>query len=124
MQSPDSPASCGVNCFDGHRFNNYKAQSHTPDIIITDYMMPVTDGMEMSRQLRTQEATNHIPIIMLSAKTDDESKIHGMETGIDDYMEKPFSADLLRARLNNIMARQENMWRYFHMTPTEWRKRT
>ena len=79
MQSPESPASCGVNCFDGHRFNNYKAQSHTPDIIITDYMMPVTDGMEMSRQLRTQEATNHIPIIMLSAKTDDDSKIHGME---------------------------------------------
>ena len=90
-----------------------KAQSHTPDIIITDYMMPVTDGMEMSKQLRTQEATNHIPIIMLSAKTDDDSKIHGMETGIDDYMEKPFSADLLRARLNNIMARQENMRRYF-----------
>ena len=38
MQSLDSPASCGVNCFDGHRFNNYKAQSHTPDMIITDYM--------------------------------------------------------------------------------------
>ena len=38
MQGPDSPASCGVNCFDSHRFNNYKAQSHTPDMIITDYM--------------------------------------------------------------------------------------
>ena len=37
-RAPDSPASCGVNCFDGHRFNNYKAQSHTPDMIITDYM--------------------------------------------------------------------------------------
>ena len=90
-----------------------KALALAPDIIISDLMMPVMDGMEMSKQLRTNEATSHIPIIMLSAKTDDESKIAGMETGIDDYMEKPFSADLLRARLKNIMARQENMQRYF-----------
>lgn len=89
------------------------ADSCTPDIIITDYMMPVMDGMEMAQLLRNNVATSHIPIIILSARTDYESKILGMDTGIDDYIEKPFSADILRARIRNIIARQENMRVYF-----------
>lgn len=89
------------------------AKDSTPDIIITDYMMPVMDGMEMAQLLRNNVETSHIPIIMLSAKTDRESKILGMDTGIDDYIDKPFSADILRARIRNIIARQENMREYF-----------
>lgn len=84
-----------------------------PDMIITDYMMPVTDGMEMARRLRCNMGTSHIPIIILSAKTDNESKMCGLETGIDDYIEKPFSTDLLRARIKNLMARQERIRAYF-----------
>lgn len=89
------------------------ANLHSPEMIITDYMMPVMDGMDMARQLRGNVATSHIPIIILSAKTDHESKITGMETGIDDYIEKPFSADVLRARIKNILARRETMKVYF-----------
>lgn len=89
------------------------ANLDTPEIIITDYMMPVMDGMDMARRLRNDVTTSHIPIIILSAKTDQESKILGMETGIDDYIEKPFSADVLRARIKNIILRQEKMRVYF-----------
>ena len=89
------------------------AAGETPDIIITDYMMPVMDGMVMARKLRENVATSHIPIIILSAKTDHESKILGMDTGIDDYIEKPFSADMLKARIRNIINRQRNMRTYF-----------
>lgn len=90
-----------------------KAYLNAPDIIITDYMMPVMDGMDMVRKLRNDVETSHIPIIILSAKTDQESKILGMETGIDDYIEKPFSADALRARIKNIINRQKEMMVYF-----------
>lgn len=86
-----------------------KATTALPDMIISDYMMPVMDGMEMAGRLRRDMTTSHIPIIMLSARTDEASVILGLHTGIDAYIEKPFSADMLRARIKNLIAMRRNL---------------
>lgn len=86
-----------------------KATVALPDLIISDYMMPVMDGMEMAGRLRRDMTTSHIPIVMLSARTDEASVILGLHTGIDAYIEKPFSADMLRARIKNLIAMRRNL---------------
>lgn len=74
-----------------------------PNFILTDVMMPVMDGIEMTRKLRSEESTSHIPIILLTAKTDLQSKIECMKLGANDYITKPFSMDYLEARIKNIL---------------------
>jgi len=73
-----------------------------PDFVVSDLMMPVMDGMELTKRIKSDERTCHIPIILLTAKTDLESKMEGMHSGVDDYITKPFSAAYLEARIENI----------------------
>lgn len=80
-----------------------------PDMILSDYMMPLMDGMKMAECLRNDISTSHIPIIMLSARTDEASVILGLRTGVDAYIEKPFSADVLRARIKNIIEMRRSL---------------
>jgi len=74
-----------------------------PDIIICDVMMPGMDGIELTRILKKQEKTSHIPIIILSAKTGLENRIQGLEQGADAYVPKPFSSEELHARIKNLI---------------------
>lgn len=83
-----------------------KAMKFVPDILISDIMMPQKDGITMTQELRSNMATSHIPVVLLTAKTDMDSKLKGMELGVDDYITKPFSAIYLKARVENILAQR------------------
>ena len=77
-----------------------------PDLILLDLMLPGIDGMEICRRLRQEEATNEIPIIMLTARGEEEDIIRGLELGADDYVTKPFSIKILLARVQTVLRRR------------------
>jgi len=78
---------------------------HKPDLILLDWMLPGTSGIELARRLKRDEATAEIPVIMLTAKSDEDNKIQGLEAGADDYITKPFSPREMVARLRAVLRR-------------------
>jgi len=74
-------------------------------LILLDWMLPGTSGVELARRLKKEEATAEIPIIMLTAKVEEDNKIQGLEVGADDYITKPFSPRELVARLKAVLRR-------------------
>ncbi|MBI5471476.1 MAG: response regulator [Ignavibacteriae bacterium] len=90
-----------------------KAQEAIPDLIITDLMMPRMDGYQFTKQIRLDEKTSHIPIVMLTAKADLDDKIEGLERGVDVYLTKPFSAKELKVQVHALISRREELRRRF-----------
>ena len=80
-----------------------KAQELVPDLIITDLMMPGMDGLEVCRKIRSNEITDHIPIIVVTAKITEEERIKGLKAGADAYLAKPFNAYELRTRVEKLL---------------------
>lgn len=78
-------------------------QKHTIDLIVSDLMMPVMDGMELSRRIKENLATSHIPFLMLTALRSDLQEKRSYEIGVDEYLCKPFDEDVLRLRIRNIL---------------------
>jgi DNA-binding response OmpR family regulator len=85
------------------------AQELLYDLIISDVVMPAMNGLELCRQLKTTPATEHIPVILLSARTSILQIKEGLEFGADDYITKPFEADLLKARIHSIIANRKRL---------------
>ena len=79
--------------------------TETPELVLLDWMMPGTSGVDLARQWRREKATRHVPIIMLTARTQEEDKIKGLDTGADDYITKPFSPKELLARIKAVLRR-------------------
>lgn len=76
-----------------------------PDLLLLDWMLPGTTGIELARRLKRDEMTSELPIIMLTAKGEEDNKIQGLEVGADDYITKPFSPRELVARLKAVLRR-------------------
>ncbi|MBU2945908.1 hybrid sensor histidine kinase/response regulator transcription factor [Zobellia uliginosa] len=77
------------------------ALEHVPDIVISDIMMPMFDGIQVANQLKANELTAHIPLMFLTAKTGLENKLKGLETGAEDYIEKPFNVSEIKMKIQN-----------------------
>jgi two-component system phosphate regulon response regulator PhoB len=94
---------------------------HRPDAVLLDWMLPLVSGLEVCRQLRRAPATRSLPVIMLTARSEEGDRIRGLDSGADDYVVKPFSPSELVARLRAVMRRArpnaaDNLLRYADVT--------
>ncbi|TDE14552.1 hybrid sensor histidine kinase/response regulator transcription factor [Dyadobacter psychrotolerans] len=87
---------------------------HTiPDLIVSDVMMPEMDGMQLCRMVKTDSRISHIPVILLTARAEDEQQLQGYETGADAYVTKPFRLDILQAQIRNLITLRERFQKQF-----------
>ena len=93
------------------------AQENLPDLIISDWMMPQMTGVELCEKIKSNAKTSHIPVIILTSKSSNESKLTGLETGADDYITKPFNASLLEVRVKNILENRKRLRELFIVSP-------
>ena len=90
-----------------------KTVAEFPDLIVSDVMMPEMSGIELCKKVKTDERTAHIPVVLLTAKSSEESQLVGLEEGADDYVLKPFNLELLLMRIRNILKSRELLKRRF-----------
>lgn len=104
--SSDYQVLTAANGADGLRL----ALKYVPDLVVSDVMMPVMDGLECLRHLKSEVATSHIPVLMLSACALDEQRLAGYDSGADGYMPKPFNRDMLLSRCRNLIANRRRVF--------------
>lgn len=92
-----------VKCASDGREGLALCMKYVPDIVISDVMMPVMDGLEMCSRLKGETATSHIPVILLTARTFDDQRVEGYDCGADAYITKPFSSSVLLSRVRNLL---------------------
>lgn len=97
----------GYDCMEAENAQQAHAAilDQKPDMVLLDWMMPGVSGIDFARRLRRDEVTSDIPIIMLTAKAEEDNKIQGLDLGVDDYITKPFSPRELVARLKTVLRR-------------------
>ncbi|MCR9227950.1 MAG: response regulator [Flavobacteriaceae bacterium] len=92
------------------------AQEELPDLIISDIMMPICSGIELCHTIKENETSSHIPIILLTAKADQESQLSGLETGADAYVTKPFSPQILKVRVEKLLENRSRLQEHYSKT--------
>lgn len=97
-----------VKCFDNGEVMLDECQNNKPDLLVLDIMLPGIDGLEICRRIKENSATKKIPIIMLTAKSDEFDKILGLELGAEDYITKPFSIREFVTRIKVVFRRQSD----------------
>lgn len=86
---------------------------HIPDLIVSDVMMPEMDGIELCRTIKTDRRISHIPVVLLTARAEDEQRLQGYQTGADAYVTKPFRLDILQVRISNLISQREQLQKQF-----------
>ena len=86
---------------------------HIPDLIVSDVMMPEMDGIELCRTIKTDRRVSHIPVVLLTARAEDEQQLQGYQTGADAYVTKPFRLDILLVRISNLIMQREQLQKQF-----------
>ena len=87
-----------------------------PDLIVTDIMMPELNGIELCTKIKTDERVSHVPVILLTALSSDRQRLEGLKVGADDYISKPFNFEVLEARIENLLSRQQNSQKVLRKT--------
>ena len=95
-----------VRCVSTGEVAIQEARAHLPDLILLDLMLPAVDGLGVCKILKGDPQTQHIPIVMVTAKTEEADVVSGLELGADDYITKPFSPRVLLARIRAVLAAQ------------------
>ncbi len=86
-----------------------KIKALTPDLVISDIMMPLLNGLELSRRVKIDARTAHIPVVLLTAMGSDEMQLEGYKAGVNDYITKPFTFEILASRIKNLLAQQKQL---------------
>lgn len=94
-----------------------RIEGEVPDLVLTDLRMPVLDGWALCRRIKEHPATDHIPVIMLTAQASRAGRVEGLETGADAYLGKPFHADELRAQVANLLSQRQRLRERFRVSP-------
>jgi len=100
------------------------AEKEVPDLIISDIMMPVMNGLEFCRHIKDNIITNHIPVILLTARSLDEHQVEGFKSGADAYITKPFSSGLLLARIDNLLKKPQTSEKHLGESKPDFRTRS
>ena len=96
------------------------AVNQVPDLIVSDVMMPEMDGFELSKKLKNDQRTSHIPIILLTALSSKENKLSGLKLGVDEYLAKPFDEEELIVRIENLIQIRSNLQEYYNSGNIAW----
>lgn len=90
-----------------------KIKHLNPDLVVSDIMMPLMDGVELARKIKTETLTAHIPVILLTAMGSEEKQLEGLKAGVNDYITKPFTFEILASRIKNLLVQQELLQKRF-----------
>jgi len=90
-----------------------KIKLMNPDLVVSDIMMPLMDGVEMARKIKNETLTAHIPVILLTAMGSEEKQLEGLKAGVNDYVTKPFTFEVLASRIRNLLAQQKILQKRF-----------
>ncbi|MEO6686916.1 MAG: response regulator, partial [Dyadobacter sp.] len=91
-----------------------KAKQILPDLILSDVNMPIMSGLELSKKIKQNQKTKHIPVILLTALSAAIQELEGLETGADDYIVKPFNEEILKAKIGNFLQNRQRLQQYYH----------